>query len=156
MENRPMDTVGEGEWDEWREWQGNMHITVCKQTVGENLLHHSGSSDRSSVTTTERHRMGWEVRGRSRGRGRTVPRLIHADARQKATRYCQAILLQLKRYIFFKKDTLSCKSLTSSHQQPSLLPQEVLYSQIAGLGRRHLQGAALLPPDLTIGRANFY
>ena len=121
-----MDTVGEGEWDEWREWQGNMHITVCKQTVGENLLHHSGSSDRSSATTTERHRMGWEVQGRSRGRGRTVPRLIHADARQKATRYCQAILLQLKRYIFFKKDTLSCKSLTSSHQQPSLLPQEVL------------------------------
>ena len=101
MENRPMDTVGEGEWDEWREWQGNTHITVCKQSRGEL----AASLRELRPKLCDNRGIGWGGRCRDVQGGGDVRslRLIHADVRQKATQYCKAILLQLKRYIFFKK-----------------------------------------------------
>ena len=44
---------GEGrrEWDELREYHGNIHITICKIDRSENLLCETGSSTRCSVTT---------------------------------------------------------------------------------------------------------
>ena len=44
--------------------------------------------------------MGWEVGGRFKSEGTSVYLwLTHADAWQKSTQYCEAIILQLK--IFF-------------------------------------------------------
>ena len=49
--------------------------------------------------------MGWEVEGRLKRAGTYVYLwLIHVDAWQKPTQYCKAIILQLNKYIFKKRD----------------------------------------------------
>ena len=52
--------------------------------------------------TTERGGMGWEVGESFKREGAYYPWLIHVDVWQKPTRYCKAIILQLKINTFKK------------------------------------------------------
>ena len=77
--------------------ESNMEIciTVCKIANG-NLLYDSGNSTRGSLTTW-RGGMGREVGGMSKREGTYVSLwLIQADVWHKSTKYCKAIILQLK------------------------------------------------------------
>ena len=51
VENRLVDTEKRSGWDEWREWCGNIYITICKILASGSFLCDSGSSNPYSVTT---------------------------------------------------------------------------------------------------------
>ena len=93
---------GRREWDEWREWHGNVYTITCKQTASGNLLYDSRNSTWGSVTTS-RNGTEWEVKERLQREGTCVYlQLIHADVWQKPTQYCKATILQLKINNFLK------------------------------------------------------
>ena len=61
------------------------------------MLYGSGNSNRGSVST-KRGGMGWEMGGRFKRDGVYVYLwLIHVEVSQKTTKFCKAIILQLKK-----------------------------------------------------------
>ena len=88
---------GSREWDGWREWQGNMNITMRKVTASGDFSYDSGNSNQCPVSTW-RGGVEWEVRQRFKTEGMYVSLcLIHVDRWQKPTQYCKEIILQFKR-----------------------------------------------------------
>ena len=73
-----------------------------KETANENLLYDSGNSNRDSVST-QRRGMGREMGGSFKTEVTYVYQwLIHVDILQKTTKFCKAIILQLKNKSFKK------------------------------------------------------
>ena len=72
-------------WDEWREWHGNIYITMCKTANGnllcDNLEGWDGVGGGREVQRNETYVYLW---------------LIHDDVWQKSTQYWKATILQLK------------------------------------------------------------
>ena len=97
VKNRLLDSVEEGE--NGMTWENSIKtwtLLYVKQMASERLIHEAGSQSQWSGTT-QRDRVGREVRGRLRMRGTHVylwP--IHADVWQKSSQHCKAIILQLK------------------------------------------------------------
>ena len=76
-----------------------------KETANENLLYDSGNLNRDSVST-QRRGMGREMGGSFKTEVTYVyQRLIHVDILQKTTKFCKAIILQLKKKSL-KKNTM--------------------------------------------------
>jgi len=75
----------------------------ANQTANGNLLYDSGNSNRGSVTTY-RGGIGREMEGKFKREGTYIYLwLIHADIWQKTTKFCKAIILQLKNNFLKKK-----------------------------------------------------
>ena len=71
-------------------------IPYVKQIANGNLLYDSGNSKRGSMTI-QKGGVGREMKGRFRREGTWVYLwLILVDVRQKTTKFCKAIILQLK------------------------------------------------------------
>ena len=90
-------------WDRAGEGQmygkSNTELTLLyvKQIANRILLYGSGNSNRGSVST-QWGGMGREMVGRFKREGIYVYLwLIHAEVLQKATKFCKAIMLQLKK-----------------------------------------------------------
>ena len=80
-------------------------LSYVKQIANGNLLYDSGNSNWGSITT-QRGGMGREVGGKFKREDTYVYLwLIHVDVWQKPTKYCKAIILQLKmnKFNYFKK-----------------------------------------------------
>ena len=112
IQNRLVDTVGEGEGGMNWEQYGNIYITICKTASQWKFA--VWRRELKSGALWQHRGLGWDGRwdGDSRGRGTYVYLwLIHVDIRQKPTQYCKAIIFQLK--INWRKDP-HCSSVSRS------------------------------------------
>ena len=93
IDNGHVDTMGKGEGG--TNWDSSIETYTLKQIASRNLLYDTGSSHLVLSDNLE----GWDglVGGRKYTYGWPVYLwLIHADAWQKPTQYCKAMILQLK------------------------------------------------------------
>ena len=81
--------------NEWREYHDNIYTTICKIDSQWDLLYGSGSWNLCSVTTYWGG-MEWEVGGRFKMEGTYVYLWLIHVVWQSQTKYCKAIILQLK------------------------------------------------------------
>ena len=84
-------------WKEWRDYHGNIHITTCKIDVQWEFAVWLRELKPRLCNNLEGWE-GWEVRGRSRGRGHmsTYDWLMLMYGRNIVMQYYKAMLLQLK------------------------------------------------------------
>ena len=132
-ENRPVDTVREGEGGTncIRGVEAPPPPHVRGMSRGK-LLSDAGSSAWGSVGA---RRVGWGERqeGGSRRRGHVHLWPTHADGRQTPTQYCKAIILHLKINTFLKKCVSVSRSVVSDSLQPhGLKKSNQLHQNIKG------------------------
>ena len=118
VQNRLLDSVGEGEGGMFRENSIETSIlSRVKQTASPGWMHETSAQ---GWCTGKTQRDGME-RGRERGSGwgtHVNPLLIHVNVRQNPLQYCKVINLQLIKINEKKKKEASVPCLPSDPEEP--------------------------------------
>ena len=99
VKNRMLDSVGEGECDDLREWHWNMYIIVCEMDC-QSRFDAWGRVLRASALGGP---WGREVRGGFRMGNTCTPMADSCQCMAKPIQYCKVISFQLKKNVILKK-----------------------------------------------------